>query len=321
MRRRRNDLLLVLGAAVCLLLGGGIGCDPVLDGVDLKAAYVLSDPGDKTSQDWYARFGGKKAPGNGFAAIPYPVAPSFAIEARVGVLDPEAVADSVDAQGCIGFRQNGGAGAEYAICATYLTSPSRTRVFSNLSATEFDCDDASFAILRLEDDGMTAQASFKCPTDANFATLDDDVSEWDVGEKWFAFLAANDLAKGAEVGIDDLQFFSGGPFETSDEGDIAFATFDALRAGIDAFLDVESGESGTSNGTAMDGLLNGAVDLKQTAGAFPDTDAAKRLAKAQKSAFKLVFGLYHEQEEKYEKSFPKTAAAITDALGEMEPSF
>jgi hypothetical protein len=318
--RRANDLLLLLAAAACLFFGGGVGCDPELDGVDLKPAYVLTDPGDKTSQDWYARFGGKKAPGNGLAQIPYPVAPGFGIEARVGVLDPSAVGDSADAQGCIGFRQSGGA-VEYAICATYLTNPSRTRVFSNLSNTEFDCDGASFAILRLEDDGMTAVASYKCPTDANFATLDDDVSEWDEGEKWFAFLAANGVAKGAEVGIDELQFYSGGPFEDSDEGDIAFATFDALRAGIDAFLDVEAGESATSNGTAMDALLNGAIAQKESAGAFPGTDAAKLLAKAQKSAFKLVFGLYHEGEEKYEKSFPKTAATIADTLGEMEPSF
>jgi len=281
---------------------------------------VRSDPGDKTSQDWYARLGGKKAPGSGLAEIPYPVAPSFAIEARVGVLDPSAVANSADAEGCIGFRRSDG-GEEYRLCATYLTSPSRTRVFSNLSFTESDCDGASFAILRLEDDGVTAEALFKCPNDANFATLDDDVSEWDTGEKWFPFLSASNLVKGAEVGIDDLRFFSAGPFEVSDEGDIAFATFDALRAGIEAFLDVEGGASGTSNGTTMDALLNGAVAQKETAGAFPDTNAAKLLAKAQKSAFKLVFGLFHGGEEKYEKSFPKTAASIADALGEMEASF
>jgi hypothetical protein len=315
-----HDRLLLVLAGAALFFGGGVGCDPVLDGVDLKAAYVLSDPGDKTSQDWYARFGGKKAPGNGLAEIPYPVAPPFAIEARVGVLDPAAVADSADAEGCIGFRRSDG-GEQYALCATYLTSPSRTRVFSNLSFSEFDCDGASFAILRLEDDGMTAETSYKCPGDADFVPLDDDVSEWGADEKWFPFLSASNLAKGGEVGIDDLQFFSAGPFEPGAEGDIAFATFDALRAGIDAFRDVESGASGTSNGTAMDALLNGAVALKEAASAFPDTNAAKLLAKSQKSGFKLVFGLFHEGEEKYEKGFPKTAASIADALGEMEPSF
>jgi hypothetical protein len=291
----------------------------VLEGVDLKAAYVLSDPGDKTSQDWYARFGGKKAPGNGLAEIPYPLAPPFAIEARVGVLDPAAVADSADAEGCVGFQRSDG-GEAYALCATYLSSPSRTRVFSNLSFSEFDCDGASFAILELEDDGDTAVASFKCPNDANFATLDDDVSEWDAGEKWFAYLAASNLQKGGEVGIDDLHLASNGPFEVSDEGDIAFATFDALRLGIEAFLEVEMAIDATSNGTGMDARLNDALLQKEASGAFPDTDAEKLLGKGQKSAFKLVFGLFHEAEEKYEKGFPKTADTIACALDEMEPS-
>jgi hypothetical protein len=320
MRRRASDLLLLLGAAACLGLGGGVGCDPVLEGVTFRSTSVLSDPNDRFSpRDWYMVFAGKKAPGNGRAQLPYPLSAPFGIDARMGVFTESALAASVGAEGCIGLRDTGSSD-EFRLCTRYETDPvARLVIFSNLDANTGEClPPATRAELRLQDDGMTVTARYRCGPPAAFAVLASTPSLSSDTEKWNAFVSATSLGKGGEVAFDDFEVESTGPFsETDDEAEIARAAFDALRLGWEAFYAVEDGNPTLAG--ALAGEAHGNVLFAQQSidpGFAASSGAGKLLGKAESAHFKLQAGA-----EKFQKGFPKAAAIDADALDAIGTGF
>src|SRR5262249_46773760 len=81
---RAADASLLALVAAGLLFGGGLGCEPVLQGVTLRPAQL-------TPGDFYIAFTGKKPPGTGSLELPYPLTPAFGVAARMGVFSANAL--------------------------------------------------------------------------------------------------------------------------------------------------------------------------------------------------------------------------------------
>jgi hypothetical protein len=308
-RLPRLETLLLLLIATALFLGGGLGCEPELEGTDLRVAAY--------EQTRYVAFYGKKPPGNGWAVLEYPIVPTASIEANVGVVNPRYFDASEDAEGCIGLRQSD-ALAFFQICVTYLLGPTLIHISSNLSGATAQCPTVTGARLRLVDDGVNLSAFYTCP--GGMETLLDDVeSEWDAGEKWFAFFGGYNLGKGAEVGFSELRYASDGPFDGSADAAIAYATFETFRLGIDAFhlLDEDFGGGAALCSDAF-GELNFATFQTLNLGAFPDTDVQKDLIKSHKSYAKLGDKLFPDKFGGYFKGWPKIADTLACAMSEQE---
>jgi hypothetical protein len=307
-RSLEGALLVILAAG--LFFGGGLGCEPDLEGTQLR---VTSFEGLR-----YAAFQGKKAPGNGWAVLEYPIVPPASIDAMVGIFNPRAFAASEDAEGCVGLRRNTGT-PDFRICATYQLSPTNLLVWSTLSGTTANCPGATGARLRLLDDGDDVSAFYTCP--GGMETLLDDVpSQWDVGQKWFQVFGGYNLGKGAEVGFARLRYTSDGPFEATPDGDIAFASYEWFRLGIEAFHEFDDGDFGggiTFAGQARNELIF-ATTQTINLGAFPDTDVEKDLIKADKSYFKTFDKLFPDKFDGYFKSFPKIADIVACAISDEE---
>jgi hypothetical protein len=312
-RPPRIETALLLWIAASLFFGGGLGCEPELEGTQLRV----------TSFDElrYVAFQGKKPPGNGWAVLEYPIVPPAALEATVGIFNPRYFQASEDAEGCVGLRQSTLA-FDYRICVTYQLAPTNLLVWSTLSGVTADCPGATGAVLRLEDDGDDVSAFYTCP--GGMETLLEDVpSQWDAGEKWFHAFGGYNLGKGAEVGFSRLRYESDGPFEASDDGDIAFASFAALRLGIEAYyaFDDDDFPGGITLGNQSFGELNFATGQTINLGAFPDTDVEKDLIKSHKSYAKLGNKLFPDKFDGYFKSFPKIADTLACAISEEEDFF
>lgn len=319
--RTRADLLLLLLASACLLFGGGVGCDPVLEGVDFRAGSVLSDPGDRTSpRDWFMAFGGKKAPGNGRAQLPYPVKAPFGVSARMGVFVAGALAASAGADGCIGFRHTASSD-EYRLCVTYEV-PANVRVFSNLDGTTADCAGASRVELDLDDDGVNVTASYRCSGSGSFSPLTSVASLWGATEKWNAFVSAAGLVKGGQVAFDDFRLDTAGPFSGDDEAEIAWETFSAFALGVEAFILIENEEFDLATLDAADAAAKLQFARENLNPGFAESsDADKLLDKAEGSHTKLLEGLLLGIATKYPKGFVKAADIDADALEALGPGF
>ena len=310
---RGLEALLLLLLATSLLFGGGIGCEPDLEGTDLRAVSF--------DDDYYVAFYGKKPPGNGWAVLPYPVVPTASIEARVGVVNPRYFAASEGAEGCVGLRHESLL-PDFRICATYELSPTNLHISSTLSSETADCPLVTGAVLRLQDDGDDVTATYQCPG-GEVTELESVASQWDAGEKWHLAFGGYNLGKGAEVGFGRIHYVSDGPFEDSDDGDIAFSTFDAFRLGIEAFhfLDDDDFNGAIPSLTAETNALISATTLTDNLGAFPDTDVLKDLRKADSTNFKLVSKLFPDKFDKFFKTFPKIAEGEACAMEDMGPFF
>lgn len=313
-RPRGLEALLLVLIAASLLFGGGIGCEPDLDGTDLRSALF--------DDDYYVAFYGKKPPGDGWAVLPYPVVPPASLEARVGVVNPRYFAASEGAQGCVGLQQLVPL-VDYRICATYQLNPTNLLIWSSLSSDTANCLNATGAVLRLEDDGDDVTATYTCPGESA-TELESVASQWDAGEKWFHVFGGYNLGKGAEVGFGRLRYVSAGPFEDSDDGDIAFSTFNAFRLGIDAFHFLDDDNFGGAIPSLLgesDALIT-ATTLTDDLGAFPDTDVLKQLRKADSTNFKLVTKILETAKfDKFFKTFPKIAEGEACAMEGMVPFF
>lgn len=309
-RPRGTDVALLLLAAVCLLFGGGLGCEPELEGTQLKVSSF--------EEIRYVAFYGKKAPGNGWAVLEYPIVPTATIEANVGVVNSRYFQASEGAEGCVGIRQNTGA-FDWRICATYQLNPTNLRISSTLGSATADCPLVTGALLRIVDNGTTVSGFYTCPGGSQ-TLLDDADSEWDAGEKWFQVFGGYNLGKGAEVGFSRLRYTSNGPFETTDDGDIAFATYNAFRLGIEAFHEFDDGNfsGGTTFGSQSFAQLSFAVSETVDLGAFPGTSVEKDLIKSHKSFFKLGTKIFPDKLGPYFKGYPKIADTLACALSDEE---
>jgi hypothetical protein len=313
-RPRGLDALLLVLVAACLLFGGGIGCEPELDGTDLRSALF--------DDEYYVAFYGKKPPGNGWAVLPYPIVPPAALEARVGVVNPRYFEASVDALGCVGLQRLSPL-LDYRICLRYvLDSVPGVEISSSLSGEIDFCPMVTGALLRLEDDGEDVTATYTCPGGSP-VVLETAESQWAVGQKWNHVFGGYNLGKGAEVGFGRLRYESNGPFEDTDDGDIAYFTFQAFRFGIDAFHQLDDDNFGgavTFLNSETNALIN-ATTLTDNLGAFPGTDVLKDLRKADSTNFKLVTKLFPDKFDKYFKTFPKVAEGEACAMEGMAPFF
>lgn len=311
-RAHRPEGALLLLAASMLFFGGGVGCEPDLEGVDLRPALF-----DTTR---YVGFYGKKPPGNGWAVLDYPIVPTASIEANVGVFNTRYLQASEDADGCLGFRDD--VGFDWRICVTYQLGPANLHISSTLSGDTADCPGATGAFLRVEDDGDDLSAWYQCPG-GMLTELESVASGWDAGEKWRLLFGGYNLAKGAEVGFSRLRYASAGPFEATLDGNIAFAAFDAFRYGIDAYYEFEDDDfgGGFTQAAIARGALVSATTQTRDLGAFPDTDVLKDLSKADKSYFKLVDKLFPDKFSGYFKTFPKVAEGEACAMEGMYPFF
>jgi hypothetical protein len=318
-RAKLRDALLLSLAGAALFFGGGVGCDPVLEGVTFRPASVLSDPNDRFSpRDWYMVFAGKKAPGSGRAQLPYPLSAPFGIEARMGVFSESALAASAGAEGCIGLRDSGSSD-EFRLCTRYEVEPvPKLVIFSNLDANTGECfPPVTRAELRLQDDGTTVTARYRCGPPAPFSVLASTPSLWTDTERWNAFVSATGLGKGGEVAFDDFEVESTGLFSSDDEAEIARATFDALRLGWEAFYAVEEGDPTLAG--ALAGEAEGNIHFAEQhidPGFAASSGAGKLLAKAASAHAKLQAGA-----EKFQKGFPKAAAIDADALEAIGTGF
>jgi hypothetical protein len=310
-RPRGTDVALLLLAAACLLFGGGLGCEPELEGTQLKAT--------KFEDLKYVAFYGKKPPGNGWAVLEYPIVPTASIQANIGVVNPRYFQASVGAEGCVGLREAVQPGLDFRICLTYELDPQRVDISSTLSGTTAQCLGATGALLRLVDDGATVSGFYTCPGGSE-TLLDDIDSEWDAGEKWFHAFGGYNLGKKAEVGFSGLRYASNGPFEATPDGNIAFATFEAFRLGLDAFHEFDDDDFGGGFSLASEafGELSFAVGTTISLGAFPGTSVQKDLIKAHKSYDKLGSKLFPDRFTGYFKGYPKIADILACALSEEE---
>ncbi len=313
-------LLLVLTAA-SLLLGGGMGCEPQLEGVDFRPANLPFIPGDKNSPlDWYMAFDGKKPPGNAWAALPYPVKAPFGIEARMGVFLDAALLASAGAEACIGFRRSD-LGDDYRLCVAYQLAPVKTLVFSNLDSLTADCVGATKAELDLDDDGVNVTARYRCPGAGSFTTLTTSPSRWSADEKWNAFTGAYALGPGAQLGFDAFRVSSSGEFSNDPEAEPAFYAFESLRMGIEAFYEIEDQadlfDAIDELETARANLLFGRSKLDPDFAGFRAAD--KLFAKSDKTHAKLLGTLLSGGAEKFQKSFPKLADMNACALEALDP--
>ena len=310
MLQRRSEPWLLLGAAACLLFGGGVGCDPELAGVDFRATSVLSDPNDRFSpRDWYMAFNGKKAPGNGSAELPYELTPPFGVSARMGVFVQDSVADSLGSEGCIGLR-NTGAAEQVRLCVRQ--DPGVLVIDTSLDSSSATCPGATRAELDLDDDGMNVVARYRCPGLA-FVPLTSAASDFDAGEEWNAFVAAEGLVKGGQVAFDDFRVVSEDPSAApGSAADIAFQTFEAFRLGVEAVYSIEDEEPGEAGGFA--GEASGKLGFAAANSSNPA--AQKLLGKAASSLEKLLLST-----AKYQKGFVKVAGVIASALSTLDSDF
>lgn len=326
MRAKRRDALLLLLAAASLLFGGGVGCDPDLDGVDFRLFSLLTIPDDKHSpRDYYMGFRGKKEPGNGRAVLSYPVKPPYGIEARMGVFLPDALAASEGAEGCIGFQKKDLA-ASYSLCLSYEI-PTNVHIYSyGLGSTATaDCAGDDKAELELADDGMNVVARYRCPGDPGFTQLTSMPTPYGAGERWFGFVGAYNLQPGGEIGFDDFDVSSEGPFVDADpEADVAWNTFMAFRFALAAFYEGEAGDLFGAQEACYDAFdpLETAFSLMDDEIAdFPDSRAEKLWLKGAKGFIKSGSGFFTEKPGKYFKGAPKFTEALACAMSEMEPHF
>ena len=313
-------LLLLLGAS--LLLGGGLGCEPALEGTTLR---VSSFEGL-----YYAGITGRREPGNGWAVLEYPVkanpgptnAVAASIEATVGVLNPRFLEASAGGEGCVALREKT-PGADFRICASYEIAPPNLRIFSTLSGEEADCPGATRALLRVADDGADVSVLYTCPGAEDPVELESVPTQLDGGERWFLAFGAEGLAKGAEIGFADLRYTSAGPFDDAADmdrtDDVVFDAFNALRLGIEAYHDFAASEFSDGMGASRNSwiALNRAANVTLNQSLFADTDVARRLVKARSSFLKLDNKLPPVRES-YFKAFAKVAAEEAAAIAEAE---
>ena len=326
MHAKVRDALLLLLAAASLLFGGGIGCDPELDGVDFRPAYLLTIPDDKDSpRDYFMRFGGKKEPGYGRATLSYPVLPPYSLEARMGVFTPDALGDSVGAEGCIGFQKKD-LSLSYSLCLSYEI-PTNVHIYTyglGSSATA-DCAGDDKAELQLEDDGMNVMARYRCPGDGSFTQLASTATPYMAGDRWFGFVGAYNLQQGGEVGFDDFRLSTGGPFVDDDpEAEVAYDTLQGFLLGIEAFYELEQDDLvGAQDACfdAFDPLYSAYFSMLDGIAVFPDSRAEKLWLKGVKGFFKSGSALETEKPDKYFKGVPKFSEAFACALSEMEPHY
>ena len=322
-RTKLRDALLLCLVAAGLLFGGGIGCDPELDGVDFRPSYVYEIPGDKNSpKDWYMRFGGKTEPGNAWAVLEYPMLPPYSATARFGVFDPDALAASEDAEGCIGFREHDFTD-EFRLCVSYQI-PTNVHIYSyNLDGNTADCIGASKAEIQLEETGANVIARYRCPGEMNFTQLSSVASRYNAGERWFNLTGAYNLRKGGEVGFDDFRVFSAGPFAMTPEAETAWYTFQGWGSALEAFYWLEAGDQLDAQDAATDafGLFENAfVNFDDDLVNF-SSDAEKLWFKGAKGFLKSGDALFSEKPDKYFKGAPKFLDAFACSLFEMEPDF
>lgn len=321
-RTKLRDALLLSLAAASLFFGGGIGCDPELDGVDFRPSYVFEIPGDKNSpKDWYMRFGGKKEPGNAWAALAYPLLPPFSATARFGVFDPDALTASEDAEGCIGFREHDFSD-EFRLCLSYQI-PTNVHIYSTLDGNTADCIGADKAELQLEETGANVIARYRCPGEMDFTQLSSVASRYDAGERWFNFTGAYNLMKGGEVGFDDFRLTGNGPFNGSVEAQTAWDTFRGWNFALEAFYQLEEDDVNGAQVAAEAAF----VPLESAFESF-DMDLVNFSSSAEKLWFKGAKGfiksgdaLFTEKPDKYFKGAPKFLDAFACSLFEMEPDF
>jgi hypothetical protein len=309
-RSLEGALLLIL--AVSLFFGGGLGCEPELEGTSLRA----------TSFDGlrYVAFQGKKPPGNGWAVLEYPILPPASLEAMVGVFQPRAFAPSVGADGCVGIREAVQPGFDWRICARYELEPQqRVDVWSTLGANTAQCLGATGAVLRLEDDGVNVRALYTCPGGSETELQEID-SEFDVGEKWFHAFGGYNLGKGAEIGFARLRYEADGPWEATNPGLATYGSFEAFRLGLDAFHELDDDDFGGGFTLAAQARveLAFATNLTISQNLFEGSDVEKDLIKADKSYFKTVDRLFPDRFDHYFKSFQKVADTLACAISDEE---
>ena len=319
--RARHDRMLLLLAGAALFFGGGVGCDPELDGVDFRPSYVFTVPGDNDSpKDWYMRFGGKKEPGNSWAVLEYPLLPTYAATARFGVFDLDALAASEDAEGCIGFREDD-LSDEFRLCVTYQI-PTNIHIYSyGLDGNTADCAGDIKAEIQLEDNGANVVARYRCPGDAVFTQLSSVASRYDAGERWFNFTGAYAMPQGSEVGFDDFRLTSAGPFAMTPEAEAAWHTFQGWGLALEAFYELELGDQNDAQTRAEDAF----EAFEQTFTFFANdqvsfsSSAEKLWIKGAKGFLKTGDALFSEKPDKYFKGAPKFLDAFACSLFEMEP--
>ncbi len=329
-RPRQESLLLALVGAA-LFLGGGFGCRPDARGVDFRPASVLSVPGDETSPlDWYMALSGKAEPGTVAAALPYAVNATFRVTARLGVFVPEARHASQDARGCIGFADRASSD-DFRVCIRVY--PLRLRIFSNLDGTYpnlsgvfADCLPASHVELQLTDDGTTVTASYRCDPGDPFSTLVTAASRWRPSEQWDPFVSASNIAKGGQIGLDNLRIESTDPGVAADpEAITAFQTLTAFQLGLDSFYALESDAPDSVTvaagiaASAHDELLTAEQGLDPAFGRASGAD--KLLGKAESTQLRLLETLEAGATEKFQKGFLKLPGLEANALEALATGF
>ena len=308
----RSELLLLALAGALLFLGGGVGCQPTLAGVTFRAA----NDGNDVSPDWWMAFTGKKAPGTGEAQLPFTLVSPFRVAARMGTFNPDALAASVGAGGCIGLRDTESSD-EHRLCVALGEPPDHVEV--TFAGTSVFCPGVTRAWLDLAVDGATLVAKYGCSAAGANTTLATVDSDWEPGERWNAFVSAANLAKGAQLAFDELFLETDGAFPGTDpEASIAFTAFEAFVLGMEAVYEVEDNDPFGAADKAIEASNKMRYCVENLSEQFAaDSDADKLLAKAAGGHAKLTAGTV----AKYVKVFAKTAAADANALGALEAGY
>jgi hypothetical protein len=313
--RLRHDLLLLALAGAALFFGGGIGCDPELDGTKLRIDSVAPF-------GYFMGINGSKAPGSAWLEMSYPSVPSFGITARVGVFLDEKGPATHDASIGVGFRKSDLTDS-YEIRARYEYTPTvKLFLSSNLDGTTAECAPGVLrAELQIGDEAGDVVASYRCEGQTMFSELTSVASRYDAGERWFPYVAASNLMKGGQVAFDDLRLNSAGPFAMTPEAETAWQTFQGFGNALEAFYSLELGDQNDAQLRAED-----AFNDFDAAFEFFDLDLVSFSSAAEKLWFKGGKGflkssdaLFTEKPDKYFKGAPKFLDAFACSLYEMEP--
>lgn len=253
-RRRRGRLLTRLVEAAFLIAVGTAqtGCSLLLrQYVTLSWDYQLENPADKRSdRDRFVEWRGKKKPGFqgspfGILVAPIYLRAPFTLDQPVGIFDPDELAASANASGCVELDEEdyfGDLGHFIYMCLDYLLSPSPgVRVRTSVDANTMFYPSLYGGVIRFQADLTTLTLQFRPLGAVSFDTITTTPIA-DPTLQWFPSIGALGLYKGGVMDFDTTQWTNTPPANPSPVDQVGWGFEESIRALKDAYIDLDGFE-------------------------------------------------------------------------------